>query len=562
MSKSSITKAVTKSDEGIRKNASFPKSLEISNLADGNGISQDAMICSKEAIPVSHMNPLDIPTMCDDPSDSVADGVKQDPSECSVDSPCWRGASVSHLSSFDVLQTSAPQSINEEPEVFGDEQKESTTIVQRYEALEMLQNFEQSHSQSHLELGVSMKSGDIGKNNTNESHEKGLESAKQCAAKCTAEQKTNLGIRESSMKRSGLNSAAPDFIPSSVGKLKISEGSCSSSGSNISGILKAIENLSEMLQNSFFFDEIELEDHDHTILRSVIENLQTCLHKTRKGPIKDGTSNKAGLRAPHSQTAVFKSDAGSHNGSYTANGGNSITNNNFAGTSHVLNDFGKNSLHWSQPSVNNITRRISCEEDHSQILIYKNLWIDAERANCELKYLLKHTRMKTDPESSMAHVGSPRNPSSHSCNSGADCSDTCGAAISCPPTLCFPKGHPTEETSIVRNTGLLYTGDDIQLGGDGVFSCSARTDNHPIRTKNFQGGLVLTKLEETSMCHHAHPVPQLAPSRAHRELKRSTMDQASGSSCITGVESVLHGNSEYGLLSDWEHVPKEEIGWS
>ncbi|KAG8044800.1 hypothetical protein GUJ93_ZPchr0147g2926 [Zizania palustris] len=515
MSKSSITKAVTKSDEGIRKNASFPKSLEISNLADGNGISQDAMICSKEAIPVSHMNPLDIPTMCDDPSDSVADGVKQDPSECSVDSPCWRGASVSHLSSFDVLQTSAPQSINEEPEVFGDEQKESTTIVQRYEALEMLQNFEQSHSQSHLELGVSMKSGDIGKNNTNESHEKGLESAKQCAAKCTAEQKTNLGIRESSMKRSGLNSAAPDFIPSSVGKLKISEGSCSSSGSNISGILKAIENLSEMLQNSFFFDEIELEEHDHTILRSVIENLQTCLHKTRKGPIKDGTSNKAGLRAPHSQTAVFKSDAGSHNGSYTANGGNSITNNNFAGTSHVLNDFGK-----------------------------------------------KQLTLVPDPESSMAHVGSPRNPSSHSCNSGADCSDTCGAAISCPPTLCFPKGHPTEETSIVRNTDLLYTGDGIQLGGDGVFSCSARTDNHPIRTKNFQGGLVLTKLEETSMCHHAHPVPQLAPSRAHRELKRSTMDQASGSSCITGVESVLHGNSEYGLLSDWEHVPKEEIGWS
>ena len=58
-------------------------------------------------------------------------------------------------------------------------------------------------------------------------------------------------------------------------------GSCSSSGANISGILEAIKSLSEVLCNNFS-DEIELEEHDHCLLQSVIGNLQSCLHKASK----------------------------------------------------------------------------------------------------------------------------------------------------------------------------------------------------------------------------------------------------------------------------------------
>lgn len=58
-------------------------------------------------------------------------------------------------------------------------------------------------------------------------------------------------------------------------------GSCSSSGTNVSGILKAIKSLSEVICNNCS-DEIELEEHDHSLLHSVIENLQSCLHKARK----------------------------------------------------------------------------------------------------------------------------------------------------------------------------------------------------------------------------------------------------------------------------------------
>ncbi|KAF0900681.1 hypothetical protein E2562_034387 [Oryza meyeriana var. granulata] len=473
----------------------------------------DAMICSKEASPVSLMRPLHISTAGADPCDSAADGVKTEPSECSVDSPCWRGTSLSHLASvYDVLQTSTPQLINQESEAFGAGQKKSTSAVQHCEVLAALQNLnsienKQNPSQSHVELSVPMKSGE-------KVYHKEFERTVQSAAKCTAEQKHGLELRDNSLKRSGLNFAAPDFIPSSIGKSKMIKGR------NVSGILKAMKNLSEMLRNNYSFDEVELDEHEHTLLMSVIENLQTCLDKTRKGPIKDGASNKAGLKA-HSQSAVLKSDVGNYKGSCTANGRKGITINKSVDPSHVLNDFGNGSLTLSQPSFNNIPRMISCEDDHSQILVYKNLWIDAERP-----------------------------------------SNSCGPAISYPPTLNLPKGDPIEEILKARkNTDLLYTGDCIQLGDNSVLSCSESTNSHLIGPKNFQGDL-LTGLEETGLHHHAHPALQLALGRAHRELKISTMDEAPACSCFTGVDSILRSNSEYGLSSDWEHVLKEEIGWS
>uniref|UniRef100_A0A0E0EI44 Uncharacterized protein n=1 Tax=Oryza meridionalis TaxID=40149 RepID=A0A0E0EI44_9ORYZ len=468
-SKSSMTKDISKSNEDAVKNAPFPQILEVG-----------MEICSKEASPVSHTRPLHISTAGSYPCDSMADGVKTEPSECYVDSPCWRGrgTSLSH-------QTSVTQLINQESEAFDAGQKKSTSTVQHCEVLTASQNLDtienkQNQSQSHVELSVSMKSGDIGKKEEEVSHNKELESAKQCAAKCTAEQKHSLELRDNSVKRSGLNFAAPDFIPSSVGKSKIVKGSCSTTGRNTSGILKAMGNLSEMLRDSCLLDQNELDEHEHTLLQSVIENLQTCIDKKRKGLINDGGSNKAGLRAPHSQSAVLKSDAGDYRGSCTTNGGNGITVNKSVGPTRVLSDFGKNSLTWSQPSFNNIPRMISFEEDHSQILIYKNLWIDAERTNCELKYLLKQNRIKIGQESSMAHIGGPRNPSFQACDLGAGPSNSYGAAISYPPTLSFPKGDSTEETSKARNTDLLYTRDRIRLGDNRVPSCSASTISHPI----------------------------------------------------------------------------------
>ena len=58
-------------------------------------------------------------------------------------------------------------------------------------------------------------------------------------------------------------------------------GSCSPSGIDISGILKELKCMSEVLCNNCI-DEIELEEHDHCRLQSVIDNLQICLRKARK----------------------------------------------------------------------------------------------------------------------------------------------------------------------------------------------------------------------------------------------------------------------------------------
>ncbi|KQJ95320.1 hypothetical protein BRADI_3g16490v3 [Brachypodium distachyon] len=503
------------------KEISFTRTLQVKNPVDGKDNSQGTIICSKVENPVFNGKPLCIPTTSANPCSFVADDVKPDPSDCSVDSPCWKGASASRQSPFDVRQTPAPQSANQELEAVSAGQKQSSSTFQHYEAPVELQisassKTKHDHSQSYPEVSVSMKSRGISIEQTKDSHGKERECADQCAAKSETKQKHLLVLRDNHVKRSSLNSAAPDFVPSSIGKPKIGKGPCSSTGRSISGVLKAIENLTEVFQSSYSEDGIELEEHDYIILESVISNLQNCLHKKRKGPI-DAASDKAGLKAPHPQTTVLKSDAGKYNGSYVADDGKGLIIDRFTGSSHMINDFGRSSLTRGQPSLNNVPKKISAEEEHPQVLVYKNLWIEAERAN-----------------SSLAH----------------------------PPMLSFHKQQPAGETSGSSSSqNLIYPGDCILSGGNSALSCSPSTKRYSTLQKNLQRGHVLTGQEETITHHNAHSGLQPAPNRARQELNGSTLDGASSRSYIGRRDDIFLGNSEYGS-SDWEHVLTEEIGWS
>uniref|UniRef100_A0ACD5ZZI1 Uncharacterized protein n=1 Tax=Avena sativa TaxID=4498 RepID=A0ACD5ZZI1_AVESA len=560
-----ITAENLKSNRDSGKETSSP-TLQVSNPVDSKDNSQGTVIYSKEANPVLSVKPLYIPTTSADPCGFTADDVMPDPSECSVDSPCYRGASASRVSPFDALQTTT-ESTNKELEAFAVGQKQSSSSVSHYNTLSEVQNLVTSktkndHSQSQTEADVSKKSGAIGMKQTKDSHGKELECANQYEAKCKIEQKHLLKLRDNYLKRSGLNSAAPDYVPSSIGKPITSQGPCSSTGRNVSGVLKAIENLTAVLQSSCSDDEIELEEHDYILLESVIDSLQACLHQTRKGPSK-GASDKAGSKAPHSQPTVLKSDARKYNGSCIAEGGKGIIINHFAGSSHMLNEFGRNSLTRGQPSLNDVPNKISTEEEHPQVLVYKSLWIEAERANCELKYQLKHTCIKIDPESSMAPIGGPvKNYFQVGTDLGTDPSRLYGAALAHPPMPSFPKGQHTEETPRARNSqNLVHAGDCTRSGGNGTHGRSSSTRGYTTPQKNLQRTHLLTGLEETAPHRHAHPGLQLAPSGAHQELNGGTLDATLPASYITGRNAVLRSNSEYGS-SDWEHVLPEEIGWS
>ncbi|RLM61676.1 hypothetical protein C2845_PM14G03190 [Panicum miliaceum] len=352
------------------KVVSFRGNLEFSNPTNGNGTSQGTMVFSKELNPEVSVKPHG-PSVCASPCVTVADDVNPDPSECSVDSPCWRGT-ASHPSPFDVHQTLVAQSVKQESVAFdaGQEQSFSTDCEAPTKLPHLVASkSKQNHPQSHAELGLSKKPGDIGTNLTHDSHGKELEFVKHGAAKCNSE-KHCLEVIDDDIKRSGLNSAAPDFIPLSVRKSNSSSGSCSS-GTNISGILRAIKSMSEVLCNNYS-DEIELEEHDYSLLQSVMENLQSYLSKAKKVPVK-GISDKAGgLKACYSQNAVSKS----------------------------------------------VTRNYN------------------ERANCALKYQLKQTRLEIDLESSRAHIGGgPRIPPFHQCDPGRDPSSSYGSAITSPLML-------------------------------------------------------------------------------------------------------------------------------
>ncbi|RLN03881.1 uncharacterized protein C2845_PM13G03660 [Panicum miliaceum] len=267
-------------------------------------------------------------------------------------------------------------------------------------------------------------------------------------------------------------------------------------------------------------------------------------------PVK-GVSDKAGgLKACYSQNAVSKSVTGNYNGSYTADNGKGIIVSNSTDSSRLLGELRKKCVTGYQPSLNNFPKELSCEEDHSQVLIYKNLWIDAERANCALKYQLKQTRLEIDLESSRAHTGGcPRIPPFHLRDTGRDPSSSHGSAITTPLML---KDHPGGR----KSHNLLYDADHIQSGDSSVLSRSKGNITVP---NNIEDEYFLSGLEETGVHPHAHSGLLIAPSRAHRGLDASTSDGMPSLSHISGSDGILCESYEFGS-SDWEHVLKEEIG--
>ncbi|KAG0522591.1 hypothetical protein BDA96_07G050400 [Sorghum bicolor] len=543
--------AIRQNDESNKetgKHVSFGGNLELSNPVRGNGNSKGTMVLSKELNPEFSVKPL-VPSACASSCVTMADDVNPDPSECSVDSPCWRGT-ASRLSPFDGLPTLVGQSVKQEPVAFdaGQEQSSSNhceppTKVQNLVSSKSTQN----RIQSHVELGLSKEPGDIGTNITQYAHGK-EQFAKHGAANCNAD-KHCLAVIDDCIKRSGLNSAAPDFVPLSIRKSNTGDGSCFSSGANISGILEAIKSLSEVLCNNFS-GEIELEEHDHCLLQSVIENLQSCLHKASKVPVMVASDKSGGLKACYAQNAVSKSVTGDYNGSCTADNGKGIIISNLGDSSRLVGDLRKKSVTGYQSALSNFSKELSCEEEHPQAVIYKNLWFDAERANFALKYQLKQTLVEVGLESSMAHIGGGRrNHSLHLCDMGVDPSSSYGSAITCPLMV---KGHPGGR----KTHNLLSAADHIQSGDSSVLSRSKGCIAVP---ENIKDEYFLSGSDETGVHRHAHPGLQVAPSRALRRLNTSTSDGMSSSSYITGRDDILRGSCEFGS-SDWEHVLKEEIG--
>jgi hypothetical protein len=121
---------------------------------------------------------------------------------------------------------------------------------------------------------------------------------------------------------------------------------------------------------------------------------------------------------------------------------------------------------FGQPAPDNFRKELFSEDVHSQVLIFKKLWIDAERANCALKYQLKQSRLAINLESDMAHNGGgPRNPQFQLCDMVTDPRSSVGLALSCPRML---KDHPGAR----KTANIIYVGNAIHSGDNNVLSRS------------------------------------------------------------------------------------------
>lgn len=167
------------------------------------------------------LNPLCIPSARASSPVSVADDVNPDPSERSVDSPCYKGILASRVSSLDVPQTSDAQSVKQE---LVDSHAGKASSVKHHEESLVASKNKQNLSQPHVELRLSEKTVHVDTKLKNDSRGKELKNAEYGAGRCNAADKYCLEVRNNYMKQSGLNSAAPDFIPSSVRKSSTGNG--------------------------------------------------------------------------------------------------------------------------------------------------------------------------------------------------------------------------------------------------------------------------------------------------------------------------------------------------
>ncbi|XP_020114982.1 uncharacterized protein LOC109728859 isoform X5 [Ananas comosus] len=411
------------------ENITAEKSSFENGSSSGNKLSPRNFIDCANG-PVLTIKHLDIPNALTFAIDSTLKSEDSMQNSSELDSPCWRGTLASKLSAYKAGESSTPFAIKH-PENFNTLDPEQMDIFRSAEHSEcpvdqngslISDDSEKKFSASPMESSFAVSSN-IQKKSANsskttsecagESHGKGVQCANVYTKRTTEDQKRAADVKDNGVAHSGaqLSVVALNHFVSANGKSypeKDISGRRSSSRKNIHALVETMHSQSEMLLETIGDCNNEMAEQDCDLLHLVIENLETLLDKNRKGFVKD-ISNHSELKALRTQNAGRKVDIDNrsnvldvHNtkGQMSDNSSEVVKVYSFSNSQedYVLN----------QPSLQAFEglRKITFveEEEHPRVLLYKNLWINAEIATCQLKYELQNARMECEMETGKNHT--------------------------------------------------------------------------------------------------------------------------------------------------------------
>ncbi|XP_020114979.1 uncharacterized protein LOC109728859 isoform X2 [Ananas comosus] len=408
------------------ENITAEKSSFENGSSSGNKLSPRNFIDCANG-PVLTIKHLDIPNALTFAIDSTLKSEDSMQNSSELDSPCWRGTLASKLSAYKAGESSTPFAIKH-PENFNTLDPEQMDIFRSAEHSEcpvdqngslISDDSEKKFSASPMESSFAVSSN-IQKKSANsskttsecagESHGKGVQCANVYTKRTTEDQKRAADVKDNGVAHSGaqLSVVALNHFVSANGKSYPEKGRRSSSRKNIHALVETMHSQSEMLLETIGDCNNEMAEQDCDLLHLVIENLETLLDKNRKGFVKD-ISNHSELKALRTQNAGRKVDIDNrsnvldvHNtkGQMSDNSSEVVKVYSFSNSQedYVLN----------QPSLQAFEglRKITFveEEEHPRVLLYKNLWINAEIATCQLKYELQNARMECEMETGKNHT--------------------------------------------------------------------------------------------------------------------------------------------------------------
>ncbi|OMO95125.1 Plant peroxidase [Corchorus capsularis] len=192
-------------------------------------------------------------------------------------------------------------------------------------------------------------------------------------------------------------SLSPSFVEDVSSKHTILLGRDSVSNSSISVLVDTMHNLSELLLHHCSSEACELKDQDLKSLEQVINNLGTCMSKS--------IGQESLLSGLHKGTTIGKPQVAAidvlsqhipekkkHSGKKDEKCAESVSVK--SGTDiKAKND--KMTQAIKKVLIENFHEK---EESDPQVLLYKNLWLEAEAALCSINYMARYNNMKIEIE--------------------------------------------------------------------------------------------------------------------------------------------------------------------
>ncbi|OMO97750.1 Plant peroxidase [Corchorus olitorius] len=191
---------------------------------------------------------------------------------------------------------------------------------------------------------------------------------------------------------------SPSFVEDVSSKHTILLGRDSVSNSSISVLVDTMHNLSELLLHHCSSEACELKDQDLKSLEQVINNLGTCMSKSigQESLLRE-LHKSQGTTIGRPQVAAIDVlrqhiPEKKHSGKKDEKCAESVSVK--SGTDiKVKND--KMTQAIKKVLVENFHEK---EESDPQVLLYKNLWLEAEAALCSINYMARYNNMKIEIE--------------------------------------------------------------------------------------------------------------------------------------------------------------------